>query len=357
MAGASRRAGLMHKPEKVLVVQTAFLGDVILTLPLIQSIKSSFPDSLIDVLVIPGTAEILGNHPSVRAAIAFDKRGADSGLGGFLRQARGLRQAGYDMAMIPHRSLRSAALARCAGIPRRIGFDSSAGCFLLTDQIAYDPSSHEINRNLSLLQALGIKSSGQKFPELYPSVADRETVDGFLAARAAGPGDNLIGIAPGTAWNTKRWPPDRFADLALKLLAEDWQIVVLGGGGDERLLSRYFPPGKGSPVIDATGKLTILQSAELIGRCRALVCNDSAPMHLAAAVRTPVVALFGATVPAFGFGPLGPRDIVLETRGLSCRPCSNHGGKRCPIESFVCMLNITPDQVVEAVNRAVGADG
>lgn len=346
----------MSKPGKVLVVQTAFLGDVILTLPLVQSIKSSFPDAEIDILVIPGTAEALVNHPSIREIIPFDKRGADSGLNGFLRLARRLRETGYDTAVVPHRSLRSAALARWAGIPRRIGFESSAGRFLLTDRLAYDKSAHEINRNLRLLEALGVKPSSQKHPELYPSVADREAVDRFLGAQSAGSTENLIGIAPGTVWNTKRWPADRFADLAGKLLAEDWQVVVVGGRGDKDLLSRFFPAGMGSPVIDATGKLTILQSAELIGRCRVLVCNDSAPMHLAAAVRTPVVALFGATVPAFGFGPVGPRDIVLETNGLSCRPCSIHGGRKCPIGSFVCMLNITPEQVVEAVNRVVEAD-
>src|SRR5262249_4710892 len=160
------------------------------------------------------------------------------------------------------------------------------GGFLLTDRIAYDRSAHEIKRNLSLLDALGVKASGQKAPELYPSVTDREAVDRFLAGAGVGTEDTLVGIAPGTVWNTKRWPADRFADLARKLLAEDLQVVVLGGRVDENLLTRYIPPGDGSPVINAAGKLSILQSAELIGRCRILICNDSAPMHLATAVRT-----------------------------------------------------------------------
>ena len=161
----------------------------------------------------------------------------------------------------------------------------------------------------------------------------------------------MIAIAPGTVWNTKRWPSDRFAALAEKLVTRGARVVVVGGQDDSGLLTPYLSPGSIPRVAVAAGHLTILQSAELIRRCRVLVCNDSAPMHLAVAVRTPVVALFGATIPEFGFAPTGEHDIVLETKGLPCRPCSIHGGDVCPVKTFVCMMDIPVERVVEAVER------
>lgn len=338
-------------PERVLVVQTAFLGDVILTLPLIRSLKMSYPAAEIDVLVVPKTSEVLRNNPSIRSVMLFDKRGTDAGIGGFIREIRKIRKEKYDLAFLPHRSLRSTALVRLAGIPRRIGFHPSAGRFLLTDVIEYESSAHEIDRNLNLLRALDLQPPRPQYPDLYPSGADRVAVDHLLRACGLDGRERLVGIAPGTVWNTKRWPPDRFADLAGRLLAGGFRPVILGGQEDASLLSPYLSRESASRLVVAAGQLSILQSAELIRRCRALVCNDSAPMHLAVAVRTPVVAIFGATIPQFGFAPVGENDIVLETMGLPCRPCSKHGGNVCPVKTFDCMMNIPPLRVFEAVNR------
>jgi heptosyltransferase-2 len=342
-------------PENILVVQTAFLGDLILTLPLVQTIKAAFPAAQIDMLVVPKTSDALQNNPSLRSILVFDKRGVDSGIGGFIRRTGAIKKHHYDTAFLPHRSLRSAALARFAGIPRRIGFQTSAGRLLQTDTVKYDPSAHEIDRNLSLLGAVGVSPAGRQFPELYPSRTDRDVVEGVLRSSGLTAGEELIAIAPGTVWNTKRWPPDRFAELAAKLVSGGSRVVLVGGRGDSGLITPYLQRENLTRIIDTAGQLTILQSAELIRRCRVLVCNDSAPMHLAVAVRTPVVAIFGATIPEFGFAPIGERDIVLETKGLSCRPCSIHGGDVCPVKTFVCMLDITVDRVVKAVEKLLEA--
>jgi heptosyltransferase-2 len=339
------------EPQNILVVQTAFLGDVILTLPLVQSLKASLPEAEIDMLVIPKTADALRNNRSLRSVLVFDKRDADSGIGGLIRLSRSIRRKNYDTAFIPHRSLRSAALARFAGIPRRIGFYTSAGRFFLTDVIEYESAAHEIDRNLNLLNVVGIPPALSQFPELDPSPADREAVDRFLQKSGVAAGDKLIAIAPGTVWNTKRWPPERFASLAEQLVGKGLRVIVVGGEEDSRLLTPFLSPESVPRVVVAAGQLSILQSAELIRRCRALVCNDSAPMHLAVAVRTPVVAIFGATVPEFGFAPIGENDVVLETKGLPCRPCSIHGGDVCPVKTFVCMLDISVGRVVEAVEK------
>ena len=160
---------------------------------------------------------------------------------------------------------------------------------------------------------------------------------------------NILAVAPGTIWNTKRWPADRFAAVCKQISSENITIVLIGGKEDEALCKEVMEIVQTKNVFSTAGELSLLQSAELIRRCKVLISNDSAPMHLAVAVGTPVIAIFGATVPEFGFAPRGPRNIVIETNGLQCRPCSIHGGDTCPINTFECMLSITPEVVVDKV--------
>ncbi len=162
----------------------------------------------------------------------------------------------------------------------------------------------------------------------------------------------LIAIAPGSVWNTKRWLPERFAGLADALLSAGMRVAFIGGRDDLALCKEIAAMVRAGDVAIAAGAFSILQSAELIRRCETLVTNDSAPLHLAVAMRTRVVAVFGATVPAFGFDPYGERDRVFETMGLSCRPCSIHGGDVCPIRTFDCMKRISVGDVLEAVRQS-----
>jgi heptosyltransferase II len=341
----------MKEIRNIVVIQTAFIGDAILTLPLVQAAKKAFPSANIDLVVTPRSKELFSNHPDVHEAIGYDKRGADSGPGGLLRMARQLKSRSYDLALIPHRSLRSALLAFLSGVTLRIGFDRSAGRFLMSRTVRYNPDIHEIDRNLSLLNPLTPGSAKRELPRIYPSDADERKVDKLLIELEIGHADKLVAIAPGTIWSTKRWLKERFGALAVRLESAGWEVVLVGGSDDKRLCSEIRTLTKSSLVYDASGALTLLQSAELIRRCRVLICNDSAPMHLATAVGTPVIAIFGATVPSFGFGPTGPYDVVVETEGLKCRPCSIHGGDKCPIQTFDCMRNITDARVFEiAIN-------
>jgi heptosyltransferase-2 len=343
----------VHEVKKILVVQTAFLGDVILTLPMIQTLKRAIPTAEIDVVVIPRSAELLHNHPAIDEIVEFDKRGRDKGISGVIRKSRDLKRRNYDITFVPHRSLRSAALVTFAGIPRRIGFERSAGRLLLTNVVRYDKNQHEVKRNLSLLQPIGIKADKEEYPCLYPSQEDVSIVDRFLSDNSMKDAGPLIAVAPGTIWNTKRWLPERFIELVRNLCASDFQVILIGGKADTSLCDRIQQSVSSSHVVSSSGKLSLLQSAEVIRRCRALVCNDSAPMHLAVAVQTPVVALFGATIPEFGFAPYGKNDVVVETKGLPCRPCSIHGGDKCPITTFDCMVRISSDQVYDKVREVI----
>jgi heptosyltransferase-2 len=339
----------MTAPRSILVLQTAFVGDVILTLPLLQLLHERFPESRITALTIPAAEGVLANHPAVTCVIVYDKRGAESGLRGLMRMASRLRAAGIDAALIPHRSLRSALLCRLAGIPVRVGFDISSGRFLLTHRVRYVTTDHEIQRNLGLAVPLGVPPPGLRFPRLFPSPADRLSVDAFIRGcfgkDAVVHTPPCIAVAPGSVWNTKRWPESNFISLMRYLLNAGWHVVLVGGAGDRDLCSRVCAAARDPRLADASGRFSLLESADLIGRCAALVSNDSAPVHMAVAMRIPVVAIYGPTLPSFGFAPLGSRDRVVDTAGLRCRPCSVHGGRRCPIGTFDCMNEISPARV------------
>jgi len=335
--------------NNILVIQTAFIGDAILTLPLVQVLKNKYPKSSIDIVVVPRTAEIFRNHPALSEIIPYDKRGADKGIFGLWRLYSKLKLKNYDLIIVPHRSIRSAFLSSLLKPTISIGFDRSAGRFLLNKTVYYNPNAHEIERNLSLLDPLKLNVVAKELPKLYPSNQDILAVDSVLNNCLLDKNMKLVAVAPGTIWNTKRWPSEKFASVCAKLVSDNVAIVLVGGKEDETLCKEVAELSHAKNIFNLSGKLSLLQSAEVIRRSKVLISNDSAPMHLAVAVGTPVVAIFGATVPEFGFAPCGPQDIVVETKGLKCRPCSIHGGKTCPIGTFVCMLNILPEVIVDKV--------
>lgn len=184
-------------------------------------------------------------------------------------------------------------------------------------------------------------TSEQIRPRLYPSDEDRRMVD-LLLRRDSVDGEPFVALAPGSAWGTKRWP--FYVRLARKL-SDDFRIAVIGSNADKQIAEEIrseLPPGC---MIDAVGVLPLLASAELIGRAQAIVTNDSAPQHLASAMGTPTLTIFGPTVPEFGFGPLAERHAVAGIEGLPCRPCHRHGPQRCPLGHWRCMRELSPEYV------------
>lgn len=346
----------MMNPKRILVFQTAFLGDVVLTLPTIQIVKQHFPEAEIDVVTTPVASSLLNNHPAITHVIQYDKRKTQRGLNGIISLARKLRLLQYDVAVVPHRSFRTAMVIAFSGIPERIGFSNTSGKIFYNHIVEYVPSRHEIERNFALLSPFDIQVRHKELPSLYPSLNDANTVNKFLFEREILHQDNMIAIAPGSVWNTKRWLIERYAQLALLLANDGNEVLIIGGKEDAELGKAIVEATKHKQIHNATGRLTLLQSAELIGRCRVLVSNDSAPLHIGVAMRTPVVAIFGATVPEFGFGPYGANDVVVETKGLSCRPCAIHGGKKCPIGTFECMKKIEAEMVFEKVKLILSGE-
>jgi len=339
----------LRKIEKILIIQTAFIGDVVLMSPLIRASRDLFPQALIDTLVMPAAANILENNPALHRVIIYDKRGRDAGVRPLLALAGKLRREGYDLVLVPHRSLRSALLAWRTRAALRVGFTNSSASFLFTHRVFYDRNRHEVERNLALLAALG-REPGQVRPEIVPDETDRRIVDQMLTG--LGEEDKpLMAIAPGSIWATKRWPAGSYRRLAELAMEAGWNLVWIGSERD-RTLCAEISEGLPGAWINSAGQLSLRQSAELIRRAKVLVSNDSAPLHLASAMGTAAVALFGPTVPEFGFAPLSEGSVIVQIE-LPCRPCSIHGGKSCPIGTHECMTGISPDKVFAEMRRLV----
>ncbi len=326
-----------------IVIQTSFLGDMVLTTPLIAALAERGP---VDVVATPVSAGLLANNPHVRTVIEYDKRRSARGLRGFGRVLQELRKSRADTVYLAQGSLRSAALAFATGISKRVGFRTSAGRPLYSRTIPYRRDLHHAARLWQLANPGREPSPEEIRPRLYPGHAERASVDALLPA-SAGESRPLIALAPGSVWATKRWP--YYKELARALAAEARLVVV--GSKDDRGLAEEILAVAGAGAVDATGMLSLLASAELIGRTRVLVTNDSAPQHLASAMNTPTVTLFGPTVPEFGFGPLAAHSIVVGHPGLECRPCDKHGPPACPLDHWKCMRELRPDDVAARVRH------
>ncbi|MGH7657774.1 MAG: glycosyltransferase family 9 protein [Gemmatimonadales bacterium] len=324
-----------------LLIQTAFLGDVVLTTPLLQVLADR--EGPLDVVTTPGARPLLETHPAVRRVIPYDKRGEDRGWTGFARMVRQLRRGRYPRAWLPHRSWRSGALAVFAGIGERIGFTDGART-LYTRSVPRPSEGHEVERLLALAEP---GDSPAPPVRIMTTDDDERAAREWLDGHGVRPG--FIAVAPGSIWGTKRWP--YYEELALRL---DRDVVAVGGPDDHGLGDRAAHAA-GSRGHNAAGSLSLRASTALIARAAALITNDSAPLHLATAAGTPVIALFGPTIPAFGFGPRGPADEALGVTGLGCRPCSRHGPQVCPLGHHHCMRHLDPETVEKAAFRVLAA--
>jgi heptosyltransferase-2 len=337
----------MEDIKKILIIQTAFIGDIILTTPMVRVLYEEFHQPEIHFLTIPSSQNILETNPFIRKLIIYDKKGEQKGISAFLNLANQLKEEKYDAAIIPHRSIRSALLARLADIPIRIGFNKGSGKWFHTNRMDYQSDIHEYLRNLHLLSFFEIIPSYVVYPDIFPDDVDKEIVTDWLFSNEILETDRIITMAPGSVWATKRWLPERFAELGDQLARFGYSVVLIGGQ-DDYDLCEFIVNKSEENLVNAAGVFTLRQSAEIIGRSEVLITNDSAPLHMGVAMRTPVIAIFGATVPKFGFYPYGPYDKIIEIPDLYCRPCGIHGKKQCPERHFRCMRDLSVHQVFQA---------
>ena len=339
------------KNESILVLQTSFLGDTVLSLPLITEVKRRFPQTKLTLLCSPVGKELLQDHPDLDAILVDDKHAADGGWRGLIRKARELRSMGFSAALTPHKSLRSALLLFLARIPYRVGFRQSKGWFLFHRRVERELVRHDVERNLSVLKAFGIEPE-DCCRDLVLPVKDstQESVVRLLHSAGVDLEKLIVGINPGSVWPTKRWSADGFARLVSLLKQKfDCEVLLFGGPEDVEVAIR-IQKLCGEPVTNLAGKLSLGELPAAIGVCKIFVTNDSAPMHIAVARAVRTVAIFCATTPSLGFYPY-TQDAVVVEKNLSCRPCGSHGGKRCPLGTEDCIRLIAPEDVFKAVEN------
>lgn len=311
--------------KKVLIIQTAFLGDVILATPIIANLKLKFPQAEIDFLVKKGNEELLNNHPDLREVFTFDKKKKRSEI---LRLIQLFRKNKYDLVINLHRFASSGLLTVLSGGKRKIGFQKNPFSFLYSKAYPHqmDQGLHEVDRNLNLISDLLIPTVRR--PALYPKDADLTSVEEFQKQA-------YYCLAPASVWFTKQAPEAVWVQLMKQLNETGASIYLIGGPEDKNLLDKIIETSA-VKAVNLAGKLSIMQSAALMkGATRAFV-NDSGPLHIASAMNTPVTAFFCSTVSDFGFGPLSDDAKILEVKDLACRPCGLHGHQECPKGHFKC---------------------
>jgi predicted lipopolysaccharide heptosyltransferase III len=345
--------------KKILVIRLDDLGDVILATPAIRNIQENFPDAAIDILVKSSTKDIVLNNPHINKIWVLDPFWMRSKKPFTFKQmihfVQQLRRENYDLALELRGNPFNIILAFLCRSRYRAGYGAQGLGFLLTCVIAYaDGVKHEIERNLDLLRGLDLSVSSHH-PELFiPDAADR-FVDRFLKENTVSKGDMLVCIHPGAPWQARRWPQERFAALADALIAAYKSKIVLIGSGDEKALCSAIRnlagPENRNQIISAAGAMDIAATAALIRRCRLFIGNDSGPMHIASAVNTDTVALFGPQTPEL-FGPRGAQAAAIY-RKVDCSPCIQKGGRGCMRGLQCCegLLHITADDVMDVIEK------
>ena len=318
--------------QKFLLIQTAFLGDVILATPLIRELKLTYPNSVVDVLVRKGNENLLNNNPHIGKVYIWDKK--QGKYKNLLKQLRKIRAEKYTEVIGIQRYFNSGLLTALSGAPSRIGFSNNPLSFLFTKKIdhTFGDGTHEVERNLKLIAHHIIQPTSLR-PEMYPSAEDYNKVKEYQS-------ELYYCIAPTSVWFTKQMSADKWVEL-IQSLDKHAKIYLLGAPNDKQACEEIRLMAKQENVINLAGGLTLPQSAALIKNARRTYVNDSGPLHISSAMNAPVTAFFCSTIPAFGFGPLSEDAEIIEiTEELYCRPCGMHGHKACPEGHFKCNANL-----------------
>lgn len=332
---------MSHK--QILIVQTAFIGDVILATGLIEKIHQFYPEAAIDFALRKGNESLLKNHPKLREVHIWDKKGGK--YKNLFRLIRKIRRKQYDLVVNIQRFTNSGMLTAFSGAEVKVGFDKNPFSWAFTHKIPHriEEGVHETERNNDLIKAL--TDDQVQRPRLYPSDEDFEKVKPYTSSP-------YLCMAPASVWFTKQYPKEKWIEL-IKALPFAGNIYLLGAPGDKGLCDEIIDKSGSKNVQNLCGSISLLQSAALMKTAVVNYVNDSAPMHLASSVNAQTCAIYCSTVPEFGFGPLSDfAEVVEVSEKLDCRPCGLHGYKACPKEHFKCGLDISTQQLVAVFERA-----
>jgi ADP-heptose:LPS heptosyltransferase len=330
--------------QKFLIVQTAFIGDVVLATPLLEKLHHFFPDAEIDFLLRKGNEQLFVDHPYINEILIWDKK--KNKQRNLIRMLSCIRKKRYDKVINLQRFFATGLLAAFSGAKEVIGFDKNPLSFLFTrkikHQIGGNQPVHETIRNLELINEFTDESEFK--PKLYPSPADFASVGALL-------GSKFITLSPASVWFTKQFPASKWISF-IKSIPDGIGIYLLGGPGDISLCEFIRESCNRSELKVLTGSLSYLQSAALMSRAFMNYVNDSAPMHFASAMNAPVTAVYCSTIPGFGFGPLSEISYIIEIdHPLYCRPCGLHGYRSCPEKHFRCAMDIRQEQLIKTLQE------
>jgi heptosyltransferase II len=332
--------------NKILIIQTAFLGDVILATPVIEKLHQYFPDAKIDFLLRKGNESLLKGHPFLRQILILDKKNKYQSLWHHIKL---IRKEKYDLVINIQRFATSGLITLFSGAKQTIGFDKNPFSALFSKRVTHEIGTkgnlqHEAERNISLIAHLTDYKLTR--PKLYLSEEDFLKVSKYKARK-------YLCIAPASVWFTKQFPADKWVAF-IKKLPEDYQVYLLGAPGDQEVCEKIRMASGRNNVTNLAGHLSLLESSSLMKDALLTYVNDSAPMHLATQINAPVCAVYCSTIPEFGFGPLSDFSRIVEVKeALTCRPCNLHGYKQCPLGHFKCANDIQIQQLQEVFEEAV----
>lgn len=330
--------------ERILIIQTAFLGDVLLSFPIAHHLKKINPAYRVSFLIKKELYQLSELYPLIDEFIFIDK----SKYFLSIREVYKKIKNKFDVVISPHRSARSSIIAFLSNSRIRISFDASSLNFLYTHLSHYRKDQHEIERNLSLLkyfstninwkEKINLKFDNYIFNEQFMLWKDRN--------------EKIVVIAPGTIWETKRYPEYYYTVISKKLIDAGFKVVLIGSNQDFEIGLRIQKRmNDETSLLNLIGKLTLKESISLINLSNLLICNDSAPTHMGVFTNTPVLTIYGSTIPEFGFYPFREFDKVIQIENLYCKPCGIHGHMKCPEKHFRCMIDLKPEIVYkEAIN-------
>jgi heptosyltransferase-2 len=329
--------GLTH-----VIIQTGFIGDIALTMFLLEEIKIMCPTCRLVFVTTPAGAELAKAFPNIiDEVIAYDKRGVDVSWKGIKRIISMIRQQSAASLISLHQSFRTSIIVACSGVSLRAGYTTSSLSSVYNHRVPYHKHVHEIERQRAFL-TLHIFPNVTKEINLYK----RQLLNPAISL--TGNKKQWILIAPGSVWNTKKWPAHHFRTLIELLLQQQpHPICLIGSETDRELCESIIPAQHHERVQNVAGTMSLNETIQHIRSARLLIANDSAPIHMASLVNCPTIALFGPTHPGFGFAPISDNALVLQ-RDLSCRPCSIHGQHECPIGTHACMEQLLPIEVLKS---------
>ncbi len=328
---------------KILVIQTAFIGDLFLTLPFLQQLKERNNSAKIDVITTPAGGEIFGASPVVNEVIVLDKKGSHRGIIATVKFALKLKKRGYDIVYSPHRSFRSSLIVWLIGAEKSIGFTNASASFVYSEKVKYEKSVHEVARNLSLLDSeYLIKDKWRIKPELIIPERSKGKIERYFIKNK---GEQNAAIAPGSVWATKIYPAEYFRKIIKYLTERNFKVFLIGGKNEFDLCEDI--KGKNPNVLNCAGKFRILESVYLISLCNFLISNDSAPVHMAMAAGVKALTIYTSTTSEFGFYPYLYGSGYLSYDNLKCKPCGIHGKKSCPLGTFDCGRLLKPEKVID----------